>query len=172
MAKRGFLHVIVYLDDFLVIGATQAECARAYEVLLQLLTDLGFTISQHKLVPPTRQLTFLGVELDTVACTMTLPQEKLRECQALVSSFMHKRRATKNQLQRLAGKLNWACRVVYGGRTFLRRVLTTMNSLSPGTKHRLGPSFYCDISWWEKISARIQRKAVFLRGPTHSRCYD
>lgn len=162
MAKRGFLHVIVYLDDFLVIGATQAECARAYEVLLQLLTDLGFTISQHKLVPPTRQLTFLGVELDTVACTMTLPQEKLRECQALVSSFMHKRRATKNQLQRLAGKLNWACRVVYGGRTFLRRVLTTMNSLSPGAKHRLGPSFYCDISWWEKFLHVFNGKQFFL----------
>ena len=162
MAKREFLNVIAYLDDFLVIGATEEECARAYEVLLHLLKELGFTISQHKLVPPTRKLTFLGVELDTVTCTMTLPQEKRRECQALVSSFMHKRRATTNQLQRLAGKLNWACRVVYGGRTFLRRVLDTMNSLSPGAKHRSASSFYCDISWWVNFLHVFNGKQFFL----------
>ena len=77
MGKRGFVNIIVYLDDFLVIGATQAECTNAYEVLPQ---DLGLTISQRKLVPPNRTLTFLGVELGTVSCSMALPQEKFHEC--------------------------------------------------------------------------------------------
>ena len=99
MWKRGFVNIIIYLDDFLVIGATQAECTHAY-VLLQLLQDLGFTIGQRKLVLPTRKLTFLGVELDTISYSMALPQEKLHECQTIVSSFLHK--------GRLAGKLNWA----------------------------------------------------------------
>ena len=56
MAKQGFQNIIVYLDDFLAIGATQAECMRAYKVLLQLLQDLGFTISEGKLVPPMQSL--------------------------------------------------------------------------------------------------------------------
>ena len=99
MVKRRFVNIIVYLDDFLVITAMQAECTCAYEVLLQLLWDLGFTISQLKLLPPMRKVTFLGVDLDTVSCSMALPQEKLNECQTIVSSFMHKRRASKNQLQ-------------------------------------------------------------------------
>ena len=67
MANRGFHDVVVYLDDFLVIGATRSECERAYQILLALLQDLGFTIGEHKLVPPTQRLTFLGVQLDT-AC--------------------------------------------------------------------------------------------------------
>lgn len=71
--------------------------------LLQLLQDLGFTISQRKLVPPTRTSTFLSVELDTVPCSMVLPQEKLHDCQTIVSNFLRKRHASKNQLQRLAG---------------------------------------------------------------------
>ena len=100
MRKRGFVNIIIYLEDFLVIGATQAGCTHAYEVLLQLLQDLSFTISQRKLVLPTRKLTFLGIELDTISYSMALPQEKLHECQTIVSSFLHK--------GRLAGKLNWA----------------------------------------------------------------
>ena len=41
MAKPGFQNVIGYVDDFLAIGATRAECTRAYKVLLQLLQDYG-----------------------------------------------------------------------------------------------------------------------------------
>ena len=77
MGKRGFVNIIVYRDNFLVFGATQAECTHACEiVMLQLLQDLGFTISQRKLMPPTCTLTFLGVDLDTVSCSTALPQEK------------------------------------------------------------------------------------------------
>lgn len=54
MAKPGFQNVIGYVDDFLAIGATRAECTQAYKVLLQLLQDLGFTISKGKLVLPTQ----------------------------------------------------------------------------------------------------------------------
>lgn len=96
MAKRSYHDTIVYLDDFLVIGTTRAECKQAYNTLLALLQELGFTISQHKLVPPTQRLTFLGVQLDTVLCTVTLPAEKLAEFQVLVCNFLNKRRATKN----------------------------------------------------------------------------
>ncbi|KAL9978914.1 hypothetical protein ACROYT_G016498, partial [Oculina patagonica] len=162
MAKRGFHGIVVYLDDFLVIGDTQTECERAFRVLLELLQDLGFTISQHKLVPPTQRLVFLGVQLDTVDCTMTLPAEKLADLYNIISNFQNKRRATKNQLQRLAGKLNWACRVVYGGRTFLRRILDTMNSMSPSAKHRLTASFYCDISWWVNFLHVFNGTQIFL----------
>ena len=53
-----------------------------------------------------------------MAGTMTLPVDKLAELDTLVLEFQKKQRASKTQLQRLAGKLNWACRVVYGGRIF------------------------------------------------------
>ena len=63
MAKRGFTAVVVYLDDFLVVGRTKAECLAAFECLLQLLQDLGFSISWHEIVEPTTWLIFLGIEL-------------------------------------------------------------------------------------------------------------
>ena len=148
MARRGFTDIIVHLDDFLIIGATQELCQLVYDTLLQLLLDLGFSISYHKLVAPTQHLTFLGIQLDTTACTMTLPADKLAQLLELVLKFQHKQRATKKQLQRLAGKLNWACRMVYGGRTFPRRILDITNALSPSGKFRLDKSFRDDIIWW------------------------
>ena len=76
MGKRGFMNMIVYLDNFHVIGATRSAPIPMKSWLLQLLQDLGFTISQRKLMPPTCTLTFLGVDLDTVSCSTALPQEK------------------------------------------------------------------------------------------------
>ena len=163
MAKRGFHNVVVYLDDFLVICRTAAECHAAYDTLLQLLTNLGFQISMHKLVPPTQRLVFPGVQLDTLLCQMSLPQPKLRELQTSVSHFSTKLRANKKQLNQLAGKLNWACRVVFGGRTFLRLILVTMNSLtSSSAKCRLSEAFHLDIQWWKDFLAQFNGTRIFL----------
>ena len=90
MARRGFNAVVVYLDDFLVIAPTQQACQVAYSTLLQLLQDLGFTISWRKVVGPTQKLVFLGIELDTQQCTMALPTTKLAELHDVVHRFLTK----------------------------------------------------------------------------------
>ena len=118
---------MVYLNDFLVIGSTLVECFEIFNCLLELLQRLGFSINWKKVVPPTQCLIFLGVLIDTFSQSMSLPHDKLVALQELLLSFQHWHRASKRQLQGLAGKLNWACRVVYDGHTFLRHILDTMN---------------------------------------------
>lgn len=115
--------------------------------LTNMLQDLEFSISWHKMIKPTQKLVFLGVELDTQYCQLTLPQQKLTGLQSLVTSFLSKCRANKKQLQQLARKSNWACCVVYGSHTFLRRILDMMNFLqSPSAKARFSADFMrtCD----------------------------
>ena len=92
---------------------------RFFDCLIELLQNLGFGINWRKVVLPTQCLTFLGVLIDTVSECLSLPQEKLVDLQLFVQDFLHRHRASKRLLQSLAGKLNWASRVVYGGRTFL-----------------------------------------------------
>ncbi|KAL9952390.1 hypothetical protein ACROYT_G039640 [Oculina patagonica] len=163
MARRGFNSVVVYLDDFLVIAPTREACQLAFSTLLQLLQDLGFSISWHKVIRPTQKLVFLGVELDTNNCSLSLPSSKLTELQTVISNFLNKRRANKKQLQQLAGKLNWACRVVYGGRTFLRRILDMMNTLQSTTaKVRLSSDFFEDIKWWHSFLQVFNGQRPFL----------
>ena len=154
----------MYCDDFLVIAPTREACQIASSTLLQHLQDLGFSISWREVIEPTQKMVFLGVELDTDSCQMTLPQPKLDELQVLVSCFLRKRRASKHQLQQLAGKLSWACRVVYSGRTFLRRILDMMNSLhSSSAKVRLSTEFYDDIRWWHSFLQVFNGQRPFLR---------
>ena len=128
----------MYLDDFLIIGECKEARQAAFDALLALLQKLGFSISWHKVVHPTQRLVFLGILLDTVECAMSLPAEKLKTLHEFLLEFSVRRRASKRQLQVLTGKLNLACRVVYGGRTFLRWVIDQICLLkSPNAKFRL-----------------------------------
>lgn len=149
MERRGFQMIIVYLNDFLIIGKTKEVCWLAFSTLLKLLRDLGCQISWRKVIGPTQKLVFLGVELDTLACEMSLPPSKMEELHRVVSAFLSRCRASKKQL---AGKLNWVCRVVYGGRAFLRQILDMMNSLgSSSAKKKLSAEFHEDIKWWHSF---------------------
>ena len=149
MFRRGYKGIVVYLDDFLVVGKTLKECQEAFYVLCRLLEELGFTISPNKVVEPCQKLTFLGVEIDTESLTLSLPQDKLHSLKDTLLSFSHRARASKRQLQQLAGRLNWACKVVFGGRTFLRRILDLMNSLcKQSDKCLLNKEFFKDLDWW------------------------
>lgn len=152
MARRGFSLMVVYLDDFLVIGSTQVECQLAFKTLCTLLVSLGFELSPSKIVAPCQRLTFLGVVLDTVSLTLSLPSHKLSVLKDVIALFLTRKRASKKQLQQLAGRLNWACKVVYGGRTFLRRVLDLMNTLpTSASKCRLTLEFHRDMVWWDEF---------------------
>ena len=128
MARRGYT-VLAYLDDFLIIEPTQIQCKAAFDTVLTLLESLGFTVNWTKVVYPAQCLIFLGVEIDTVLCELRLSEDRVSELLSLLKGTSSKRKCTKLHLQRLLGKLNWAARVVRGGRTFLRRLITLANSV-------------------------------------------
>jgi len=147
MARRGFLAIVNYLDDFLIIGntCTHAECQHGLTTLINLLHSLGFNIRWKKVVSPSQRVTFLGVELDSSTMSIRLPADKLDRPHALVTSFSEKVSASKRQLQSLPGSFNYACHV-HGGRTFLRRVIDCINKLRHSSHRcRLSSQFRADI---------------------------
>ena len=63
----------------------------------------------------------------------------------------------------LAGKLNWVCQVVYGGRTFLSPVIDQICLLkSPYAKFRLNSKFFADLRWWISFLSSFNGRQVFL----------
>ena len=161
MCRKGFHGIVVYLDDFLIVSRSKEECELAFSTLHELLLDLGFEISPSKVVPPCQQLTFLGIVFDTQTMELSLPKDKLKETKDLVDLFTKRKRASKRQLQQLAGKLNWACRVVHGGRTFLRRIIDCMNLLKTSSaKFLFTPEFRKDLFWWQKFLYQFNGKRL------------
>ena len=163
MARRGFHSVVNYLDDFLIIGNTQAECQQGLITLIRLLHSLGFNVSWKKVVSPSQRVTFLGIELDSTTMSLRLPSDKLDHLDTLVTSFSNKVSASKRQLQSLAGSLNFACHVVHGGRTFLRRVIDCIHKLRlPSHRSRLSMQFRADLSWWKTFLVTFNGRSMML----------
>lgn len=162
MKRRGY-QCVVFLDDFLVIAPTYKECLEGQLTLLRLLRELGFYISWQKCEGPTQSIVFLGILIDSVSMTLELPEKKANELISVLDTFKDRCRASKRQLQQLAGKLSFACRVVRGGRCYLRRILDVIATLQrPNHKARLSGEFRKDINWWLAFMSTFNRKSIII----------
>ena len=71
MYHNGVTSSIHYLDNFLFVGPSESdECT-------QNLATCNKPVASRKLAGPTTVLTFLGIEIDTVAGQLWLSTEKL-----------------------------------------------------------------------------------------------
>ena len=155
----------VFLDDFLIVAPTNEECTVLMNALIGLLRDLGFDISWPKCVSPTQSLVYLGIQLDSTSMRMTIPADKVAKITREMDQFLTCVRASKKQLESLAGKLSFMAQVVAGGRVYLRRIFTVIAKLKqPHHKVKLGEGFRADLSWWRAGIVAFNGKDIF---PTH-----
>ena len=63
-------------------------------------------------------MTFLDVDIDTNDCVLSFGADMLKLLLGKLKACKHRQRATKVQLQSLAGSLNWACQVVREAASF------------------------------------------------------
>ena len=72
--KWGYF-AINYLDD--LGGADEEQRAEeAFSTLRNLLTQFGLTEALNKCCPPTHIMAFLGIEVNSICLTMSIPREK------------------------------------------------------------------------------------------------
>lgn len=163
MHRKGFRNIVAYLDDFFICEPSQKQCIRTLNTLIRLLRSLGFLISWNKVVDPTQQLTFLGIEINSLIMQLQLPDEKLADLKTEILDFKGRNRASKKQLQSLVGKLNWASSVVYGGRVFLRRLINAMCTLKKDShKLRFNSDILRDLAWWQSFLFTFNGKSLLL----------
>ena len=95
--------MLCYLDEFVGIKSTQQRAQDAFHRFNILADALGLALARDKCFPPSTNLTWLGFTIDTISMTVSIPQGKaaiLADC----LEWKHKSRATRKQLQSLAGK--------------------------------------------------------------------
>ena len=161
--RRGLKATAVYLDDFFIKEDTLNECTAALIILVHIVRKLSFQINWNKVADPTTKLTFLGNEIDSVNITLRLPDEKLHQVRDELALFQKRTRASKKQLQSLAGKLNFCASVVYGGRGYSRRIIDTFNALKASNhKAKLNDDIRADISWWQFFMHAFNGRSMLL----------
>ena len=150
MRKEGVQHCLHYLDDFLFLRSVASdECSKALGTALQVCRNLGFPVATHKIEGPSPILSFLGIEIDSIAWQLHLPNPKLQAIKSTLRGWSEKRRCTKRELQSLIGLLNHAASVVGPGRTFLRGLIDALPYAAAQHHHvRLNQIARSDIMWW------------------------
>ncbi len=162
-------HSEPYIDDFLVLssGVTLEEAmdnaVLDHEQFRACLTDMGWPIAENKVVPPCRDLVFLGIRINIAERQLSLPEGKLHKILELLQVFMDRTTATKREVERLIGKLNFAAKVVKGGRTFLRRMIDLINEYEDHDDVvTLTDEFRADMDWWLRFSSQWNGKAIMI----------
>ncbi len=151
LSQKGVRYRLHYLDDFLVLGAPRSkQCQGALETMISVCSELGLPLADDKIGGPATQLVFLGIELDSEAMELRLPNEKIEEIKLLIAQWKRKRAAKKRQLLSFIGHLVHAATVVTQGRTFIRRMLDRAR-LAKQLDHfvRLNQEFRSDLRWWD-----------------------
>ena len=106
-------------------GADTEACLR------NVLERLGLTISEKKLVPPTTQAVCLGILIDTVNGTVSIPEEKLRQIKRSV--------------------IEWQQKCVRPARLFLDRMLDLLRQNYDASSIKLTQPFKRDLRWFTRF---------------------
>ena len=155
--SKGIKWGLHYLDDFLLLGpANLPDCQTALATTLTTCEQVGLPVAPEKTEGPCTRLTFLGIEIDTVALQLRLPQDKLDKLKTTLTQWMYsssypspRRSGSKRELLSLIGLLSHAAKVVRPGRAFIRNLInasTTVSSLEH--RVRLNSTAREDIAWW------------------------
>ena len=108
-----------------------------------------------KTLGPSQVLEFMGVVPDSNRMEARLPEDKLARIWQLLESFTDRRSARLLDLQSLIGTLQFACRAVVPGRTFLQRIINLTRGVKNRFHHvRLNKRFYRDIQMWKVFLAQ------------------
>ena len=111
-----------YLDDYLFVSALKRLCDMQVKAFLNICEEICFPVALEKTYWGTTLLTFLGLLLDTQRQIVSVPMDKIMKVTELIDTFLNKKKATLLQYQKLCGSLNFLCRCIVPGRTFLTRL--------------------------------------------------
>ena len=118
--------------------------------LCDLLRRLGLTLSEKMLVSPTTQAICLGINIDTISGTISIPREKLDQIAHTVKLWQAKTCCTK-ELQSLLCQLLYVHKCVRPVCIFLNKMLELLRQNYEKTVINVTQGFRRDLYWFEKV---------------------
>ena len=155
MQEKGAVLVYHYLDDFITIGSPgSSDCRKNLDIILHVCRITGMPVEESKTEGPSPVIKFLGMELDSVAMEIRLPQDKLENLRVLLKEWKGKKAGRKRSLLSLIGSLQHAAKAVRQGRSFVCRLInvsTAVDGLDSFVRLNVGAR--SDIRWWCEYAA-------------------
>ena len=166
MRQHGYPNRMNYIDDIIYIDLP-SKFHSSYNFLLSLLHDLGLQVSETKLVPPHTKVTCLGIVVNTVDKTISIPSEKLQEIHDICVQWTSKNNCTKKQLQSLLGSLLYITKCMKPARFFLNRMLQVLRESHDMSHITLSPQFHLDLNWFNIFLKQYNGVTFFDNKPVN-----
>ena len=159
--KLGADRCVNYLDDFVVLGGSEKDCAHAQDTLHRVLVNFGFEVAEKKVTPPRQKFKYLGIMIDSVSMTVSIDEDKLHRVKSEVLKLLDVQSCKRVDLEEVAGLLAHCATVVKGGRTFARRIYNTLRD-TVGEVVLLDEIIQQDFLWWASFVTWFNGKAKVL----------
>ena len=145
--QRGYVSR-PYLDDF---GGAEGSLHRAQQALYTLqniMAELGVKEAKHKICQPAQQMVWLGLWYDTISMTISIPEVKLQEIMKELREWEEKTRASRGEMQRLLGLLQFVASVSPPARVFSNRMLANLREMPKQGTESLSWGFKSDLAFF------------------------
>ena len=138
LRERG-IRILNYLDDWLVIAHSQELVCKHRDVVLNHLAHLGFRVNWEKSkLAPVRSISFLGIQLDSVAMSARLSPERAQSVLSCIQKLSRSPTVPLKQFQRLLGHMASAAAVTPLGLMHMRPLQHWLRSRVPRWPWRQG----------------------------------
>ena len=108
--QAGVHYIFHYVDDFIIVGPPASpQCEFGLLTLRQVSQNLGLMLAKDKTEGLSTRLTILDIEVDSMAMTLLLPEEKLVKLRALLSEWQGRKSGLRRDLEFFHVRLNAQC---------------------------------------------------------------
>ena len=143
---------INYLDDFFFAALRKHLCNLQTKTFIKICKEIGLPVNLDKTFWGTTLLVFLGLLINTVTQTVSLPTEKIQKGKFLIGSILQRKnkKVTVLEMQKICGFLNFLGKAIVPGRAFTRRLYTVTGNdkLKPHHHIRLNRENRADLETW------------------------
>ena len=148
--KLGIINVLHYLDDWFFVEKSDKDCEYDLHIFKHITTKLGVPLAPEKLEGPSKVLSFLGIELDSIQMEARIPQNKLQKYRTALDNIIQSDSVPMGELRSLAGKLNWTLSIIPSGRAFLRRLYDAFSHIDdPRLMIPINSGLQQDLKTWQ-----------------------
>ena len=140
-------NIFNYCDDFIGVDLP-GDATRNFRILEQTLQDMGLPNNVKKRVEPTSVAICLGLCIDIIHGTVSIPDDKLLEIHTICNKFANYKTVTKVMFQSLLGKLLYVSRCIKSSRLFLGRMLQLLRDSHDSKRVKLTQDFHKDLAWF------------------------
>ncbi|XP_070519715.1 uncharacterized protein [Cardiocondyla obscurior] len=154
LRQKG-LYLVIYLDDFLLLGSSLEECQTNVSISINLLSSLGFCVNYKKsqLIPSTT-CKYLGFVFDSCKQSISIPMQRRERLLRVIPDMALRSECSLRDFASMIGSLISICPAVQYGllytKMFERAKFLALRDCDDNYSARMKiPSHLCsDFNWW------------------------